>query len=247
MAWDRLDFLFKLAQNRRPTSTAKRVLEETAGFAQILLGQQLFQEVLDSDPAVAVTSGHVVKDELLVLAADPTTPTGEENSIWLTGNEDYIPPNIVPGDLGYTTRLYDNSNVFLVDGKMDEYGIIFVHKYGVALVQDPIGFQTEFSFPLKVTAYRYTGGKGAGASRVVPFTAQTEVLVSHNLGRRPMIQIQKRASGGLFGRGGFGSGGFGTSQFLAPMNPALYRLYHEDNNTFRVIFENVYDGQITYI
>jgi hypothetical protein len=162
MAYDITDLLFKLSQNRRPTSDSKRVLEEVAGFAAILVGQQLWNQELDPNPSVSVANGYAVLDTDLVLTADPTTPSGEENSIWLAGAEDYIPPNVVPGDLGYATTLKDDAGIILTLGKLDAYGVLFVHKFGVLLVQDPIGFASEFTFPPKLTAYRYTGTKGAG-------------------------------------------------------------------------------------
>ena len=163
MAWNITDLLFKLSQNRRPTSESKRVLEESAAFAAVLLGQQLWNQPLDPDPAVAVANGVAVLDSDLVLTADPTTPSGEENSIWLAGQEDYIPPNVVPGDLGYATTIKDNGGTILTLGKLDAYGVIFLHKFGVMLVQDPSGFASEFSFPPKITSYRYAGSKGPQA------------------------------------------------------------------------------------
>ena len=163
MAYNITDLLFKLSQNRRPTSQSKRLLEEVAGFAQIIVGQQVWQEDLNADPSVAVTVGNVVLDTDLVLTTDPTTPTGEENSIWLAGNVDYIPPNVIPGDLGYTTTIKDNAGTIIPDGKQDEYGLLFIHIFGVLLVQDPTGFAGEFTFPPKITSYRYVGTKGVGA------------------------------------------------------------------------------------
>ena len=102
----------------------------------------------------------------LVLTVDPTTPSGEENSIWLAGQEEYIPPNIVPGDLGYTTTIKDNAGTIIPDGKQDLYGLLFLYKVGVLLVQDPTGFAGEYSFPPKLTAYRYTGSTGLTRSAV---------------------------------------------------------------------------------
>ena len=160
MAYDQLDVLFKLSQQRRPTSSSKRVLEEVAAFAELLIGQQVWQATIDPDPAQAVLDGSVVLDSDLVLNADPTTPTGEENSVWLTGQIDYVPRNVVPGDLGFTTVIKDNALTAIPDGKLDEFGVLFLHVVGVLLVQDPAGFAAEYSFPPRLTAYRYVGVKG---------------------------------------------------------------------------------------
>lgn len=166
MAWNIEDVLFKLSQHRRPTSSSKRVLEESAQYADILLAQQLWTTDLAADPATAVAEGVAALDTDLVLTADPTTPTGEENSIWLAGNTDYIPRNIVPGDLGYTTTIKDNAGTIIPDGKLDEFGVLFLHKAGVLLVQDPTGFAAEYTFPPKLTAYRYIGGTNVPAGQV---------------------------------------------------------------------------------
>lgn len=162
MAYDITDLLFKLSQNRRPTSESKRLLEEEAHFANILIGQQVWNTALDPDPAVAVVAGAAALDTDLALTADPTTPVGEENSIWLSSNSNYIPPNVVPGDAGYTTTIKDNAGTIIPDGKLDEYGVLFLHKPGVLLIQDPVGFASEYSFPPKITSYRYIGTLGLG-------------------------------------------------------------------------------------
>lgn len=166
MAYTIQDILFKLSQHRRPTSSSKRVLEEVAQFADILLAQQLWTTDLNADPAVAVVEGVAALDTDLVLTADPTTPSGEENSVWLTGQTDYIPLNVVPGDLGYTTVIKDNAGTIIPDGKLDEFGVLFLHKAGVLLVQDPTGFAAEYTFPPKLTAYRYIGGTGVDPGQI---------------------------------------------------------------------------------
>lgn len=160
MAYNIQDLLFKLSQNRRPTSESKRLLEEVARYALTVPGQQVWQADMPADPAAAVSAGYAALDTDLVLTADPTTPGGEENSVWLTGYTDHIPPNVIPGDLGYTTTIKDNSGTIIPDGKQDEFGLLFLHKVGVLLVQDPTGFAGEYSFPPKLTVYRYTGIKG---------------------------------------------------------------------------------------
>ena len=162
MAYDITDLLFKFSQNRRPTSSAKRLLEEEARYSNILIGQRVWNTVLDPDPGIAVSAGAAALDTDLALTADPTTPAGEENSIWLSAFEDYIPPNTVPGDLGYTTTIKDNAGTIIPDGKQAEYGVLFLHKMGVLLIQDPTGFASEYSFPPKITSYRYTGTYGLG-------------------------------------------------------------------------------------
>lgn len=166
MAYNIQDILFKLSQNRRPTSESKRLLEEVARFSLSLPGQQVWSVTVDPDPAIAVAQGIVALDADLALTADPTTPSGEENSVWLAGQEEYIPPNIIPGDLGYTTTIKDNSGTIIPDGKQDEYGLLFLHKVGTLLVQDPTGFAGEYSFPPKITAYRYISGKGVSSRGV---------------------------------------------------------------------------------
>ena len=166
MAYNILDLLFKLSQNRRPTSESKRLLEEVAAFALTLPGQQIWRSNLDADPAQAVLAGTAVLDADFALTADPTTPSGEENSVWLAGQGDYIPPNVVPGDLGYTTTLKDNAGTIIPDGKQDEFGLLFLHKVGVLLVQDPTGFAAEYTFPPKITAYRYTGITGVETTEI---------------------------------------------------------------------------------
>jgi len=164
MAYNITDLLFKLSQNRRPTSEDKRLLEEEARYASILLSQQVWASALDPNPSVSVSTGVAALDTDLALTADPTTPSGQENSIWLSAYEDYIPPNVVPGDAGYTTTIKDNSGTTIPDGKQAEYGVLFLHKMGVLLIQDPSGFASEYSFPPKITSYRYTGTIGLGAS-----------------------------------------------------------------------------------
>ena len=166
MAYNIEDILFKLSQNRRPTSQSKRVLEEFAAFATTLPGQQVWRATVPADPAAAVAAGLAALDSDLVLTADPTTPSGEENSVWLAGQEDYIPPNVIPGDLGYTTVIKDNVGTVIPDGKQDTYGLLFLHKVGVLLVQDPTGFAGEYSFPPKLTAYRYIGIKGTETTEI---------------------------------------------------------------------------------
>jgi hypothetical protein len=163
MAYNITDLLFKLSQNRRPTSEDKRLLEEEARYASILLSQQVWASALDPNPAVSVSTGSAALDTDLALTADPTTPSGQENSIWLSAYEDYIPPNVVPDDAGYTTTIKDNSGTIIPDGKQAEYGVLFLHKMGVLLIQDPTGFASEYSFPPKITSYRYTGTVGLGA------------------------------------------------------------------------------------
>lgn len=163
MAYNILDVLFKLSQHRRPTSESKRLLEEVAQYSGLELSQRLVQATIDPDPAQAISDGSVVLDTDLVLTADPTTPTGEENAVWLTGETKYIAPNLIPGDLGYTTTIKDNAGTIIPDGKLDEYGVIFLHVPGVLLVQDPVGFASEYTFPPMLTAYRSIGLQGLPA------------------------------------------------------------------------------------
>lgn len=162
MAYNITDVLFKLSQSRRPTSESKRLLEEEAQYGNILIGQQIWNSALDPNPTVAVVAGSAALDTDLALTSDPTTPSGEENSIWLSPNVNYIPPNVVPGDAGYTTTIKDNTGTIIPDGKQAEYGLLFLHKAGVLLIQDPVGFAGEYSFPPKITAYRYIGTFGVG-------------------------------------------------------------------------------------
>jgi hypothetical protein len=81
---------------------------------------------------------------------------------------------------------------------------------------------------------------------VLPFSDVAEVDVYHNLGRRPMVQILKEETSGMFGFGGFGGGGFGSSTVQTIMNAENYSVYHLDENYFKLVMNDYYNGEILY-
>jgi len=86
-----------------------------------------------------------------------------------------------------------------------------------------------------------------GTSFVHAFDGEAEVHVSHNLGHRLVVQVLVKPSGGLYGFGGFGDNGYGTTDLFVPLEDANYTLVHDDEESFRVLMNNYYTGEIVYI
>lgn len=81
---------------------------------------------------------------------------------------------------------------------------------------------------------------------VVPFVNQVQIDVSHTLGRFPFIYIIHKVNSGSFGFGDFEAADFGEVEIDRPLERVNWEAIHFDYSSFRVIFNNLYEGEVHY-
>lgn len=164
---------------------------------------------------------------------------------WTTLNtqrvKDWISPTVFGP--GYTFLLHQGNGTPIPTGNWE-----FLFSEGLLHLND--GFTAAdmgWVTPLKWSAYRYIGSylSDSFGVRVIPFADVAEVQVVHSLGRRPMVQVLKEESGGLFGFGGFGGGGT-EAVVMTILGQEHLTVYHVDENSFVLQMDNYYNGQILY-
>ena len=266
---EKRDIAFKHTLDVYHTRIDKQWFEETYGTKHVMTGPELWASSPDyNDAAAAVVAGLAVQEVDYVLTEDPFS----DGRLWVAKSNpgvwpydgpltDYTQLNaerqqnwIAPvkfgpsSTTGYSYVLKQNDGSPIPDGDWEfHFGNGLLH-----LDDGNTATDNGWATPLKLTAYRYTGdfltgGTGGASPTNVPFTAVAEVTVTHNLGRRPLVQVMEKAEGGIWGSDeGFGTGGFGTSDVYRIMEPVHNEVRHMSVNQFRVIMDNFYTGEIVY-
>ena len=102
---------------------------------------------------------------------------------------------------------------------------------------------------LALVSLSKTGSTGSGSQpRVAPFADAAEITVTHNIGRRPVVQVLEKVTGGYFGTDeGFGTDGFGSSEVYREIEPVHVEVRHLSVNEFKVLLDNYRTGEVRYI
>lgn len=234
--------------------------EETYGTRHTVVAPKVWaKEPPFNDAASAVLQGLAVQEVQFTLTLDPFSA----GRVWVAklspGVWPYIGPQtdwtalelqrvkhwISPTVFGpsYQFVLYQGNGSPIPTGNWE-----FLFSEGLLHLDD--GFSASemgWVTPLKWTAYRYIGpflSDSLGVT-VVPFDSVAQVDVVHGLGRHPVVQVLREETGGMFGFGGMG-GGFGSSTVMTIMEEANFEIYHMDLNSFSLVMNNYYTGELMY-
>lgn len=174
----KVDFSFKILNNKTETSTKKQVYEELRSSSFTIHKNNIWVDDIPSDPQEAVNAGVAVKYELFVLTEDLTVENhkgwyASENGEYLT---DWIPPSF---GQGYNVRLYDaNGNEITTADPIDWF---FQYNPGYLFIQNQHSYPT----PFKITGYVYIGKKleGSGSASATwksPVDSESDLPLTGN-------------------------------------------------------------------
>ena len=82
--------------------------------------------------------------------------------------------------------------------------------------------------------------------QLVLFSNVQELDVAHNLGRFPFVEVFQKVTTGMFGFGDFEVGDFGVLELHRPLDRVHREIVHLDDDNFRVVFDNGYEGEVQY-
>jgi len=154
---DKVDRLFKGSQGREMTSTDKAYYEETAGDLDIQLGEEIWIDDIDSDPATAVSegtawmqSGWLIEDNT-VASQKAWFASGSGIGYWRR----WIPPKC---GQGYTINIYESGSGGpgdkLSDADMGTLGAVFDYQAGIFWMNTS---PSAYTYPFYISGYRYSG------------------------------------------------------------------------------------------
>ncbi|MDP8240698.1 MAG: hypothetical protein P9X24_16540 [Candidatus Hatepunaea meridiana] len=151
----KIDRAWKLALDRALTSTGKEFFEEQYSTGRIVHADDVWKEIIDSDPAQAVNDSVAQLYQELVLEEDLSV-AGKKAWIAKSGGvrlQDWISPRF---GQGYTIQLFDQdgNQIFTTD----PCNWVFDYKAGILILENSHASATGF----KITGYRYVGEKGVG-------------------------------------------------------------------------------------
>jgi hypothetical protein len=261
---EKRDIAFKHTLDVYHARSDRQWFEETYGARHVVAGSDVWADIVAyNDRVTALAMNVALLETDFVLTLDPFSnnqvwvaklspgswpysgPMTDYTALNLQRVKNWISPVVFgpSAALGFPYTLKQNDGSPIPDGNWE-----FLFSEGLLHLDD--GFthvEMGWTTPLKLTAYRYIGKFISGTSgvNVIPFAGVAEVDVTHSLGRYPIVQILKEETSGMFGFGGFG-GGFGSSTVNVIMDEANYEVYHVDVNSFALVMDNYYNGQILY-
>ena len=151
----KIDRAWKLALDKALTSSTKEFFEEQYSTGRTVHADDIWKEIVDSDPAQAVIANVAQLYQELVLEEDLSV-AGKKAWIAKSGGvrlQDWISPRF---GQGYTIQLFDQ------DGNQiyttDPCNWVFDYKAGILVLENSHANATGF----KITGYRYVGDKGVG-------------------------------------------------------------------------------------
>lgn len=86
-----------------------------------------------------------------------------------------------------------------------------------------------------------------GGSSSQAFEDEADIRVFHWFGRRPVVQVLVKNEEGPYGIGEFGTTGYGDNDMYVVLPDASFSLYHEDADSFRVLMDGNYTGEVLYV
>jgi hypothetical protein len=222
-----------------------------------------------ADAAVVANPDILEKRKIrLTVKIDSNNRAYLARTIWGDNTSDLLGNGIQPSlfqvgggpSNGYVARLYrgdpDSGGIELpttyLGGPDGSPSWSFNYSVGIVLVSTDhrVDFKSLYdTYGLWVVWYRYIGRfVSESAPKYVPFIDATEVTVSHNLGRRPVVQILVSEPSHLFGEDGFGEMGFGPEfSSYSIMSETKFKVFHQNINSFKLTLNNVSTGEIIYI
>lgn len=174
----KVDFSFKILNDKVETSTDKQIYEELRSSHFTIQKSQIWIDEIPPEPSDAVSAGIATKYELFILTEDVTVANKKgwyafENNEYLV---DWISPRF---GRKYTVRLYDaNNNEITTADPIDWF---FQYNPGYLYIQNDHSYST----PFKITGYVYTGRKleGTGAASdnwKEPVTSENDLPLTGN-------------------------------------------------------------------
>jgi len=156
---DKVDRLFKGSQGRKMTSTNKAYYEEGAGDLDIQLGEEIWIDDIDSNPATAIANGTVwmqsgwMHEDATVASQKAWFASGSNIGYWTR----WIPPKC---GQEYTIKIYQsgsgdgNLGNKLSDADMGTLGAVFDYQAGIFWMNTS---PTSYTQPFYISGYIYSG------------------------------------------------------------------------------------------